>query len=44
MVIGSRPTHSSPVVRCTQGELVRMELVTGETGEAEWQPKKVFFS
>lgn len=29
----------------TQGELVAlMELVTGETGEPEWQPKKVFFS
>ena len=29
----------------TQGELVAlMELVTGETGESEWQPKKVFFS
>jgi tRNA pseudouridine55 synthase len=29
----------------TQGELVAlMELVMGETGEAEWQPKKVFFS
>jgi tRNA pseudouridine55 synthase len=29
----------------TQGELVAlMDLVTGETGESEWQPKKVFFS
>lgn len=29
----------------TQGELVAlMELVTGETGDPEWQPKKVFFS
>ena len=29
----------------TQGELVAlMELVTGETGAPEWQPKKVFFS
>jgi tRNA pseudouridine55 synthase len=29
----------------TQGELVAlMELVTGETGGPEWQPKKVFFS
>ena len=29
----------------TQGELVAlMDLVTGETGEPEWQPKKVFFS
>jgi tRNA pseudouridine55 synthase len=29
----------------TQGELVAlMELVTGETGDLEWQPKKVFFS
>ncbi len=29
----------------TQGELVAlMDLVTGETGELEWQPKKVFFS
>ena len=29
----------------TQGELVAlMELVTGETGEPEWQPKKVFFT
>jgi tRNA pseudouridine55 synthase len=29
----------------TQGELVAlMELVTGESGEPEWQPKKVFFS
>ncbi|HEY5984591.1 MAG TPA: tRNA pseudouridine(55) synthase TruB [Anaerolineales bacterium] len=29
----------------TQGELVALlELVTGETGEPEWQPKKVFFS
>ncbi len=29
----------------TQGELVAlMELATGETGEPEWQPKKVFFS
>jgi tRNA pseudouridine55 synthase len=29
----------------TQGELVAlMDLITGETGELEWQPKKVFFS
>ncbi len=29
----------------TQGELVAlMDFVTGETGEPEWQPKKVFFS
>ncbi len=29
----------------TQGELVAlMDLVTGESGELEWQPKKVFFS
>jgi tRNA pseudouridine55 synthase len=29
----------------TQGELVAlMDLVTGETGEPEWQPKKVFFT
>lgn len=29
----------------TQGELVAlMELVSGENGQAEWQPKKVFFS
>jgi len=29
----------------TQGELVAlMDLVTGENGELEWQPKKVFFS
>jgi tRNA pseudouridine55 synthase len=29
----------------TQGELVAiMELVTGETGAPEWQPRKVFFS
>src|SRR5512137_902653 len=29
----------------TQGELVAlMDLVTGETNEPEWQPKKVFFS
>jgi len=29
----------------TQGELVAlMEWVTGETGDPEWQPKKVFFS
>jgi len=29
----------------TQGELVAlMELVTGETGDPEWQPRKVFFS
>ncbi len=29
----------------TQGELVAlMDLMTGETGEPEWQPKKVFFS
>jgi tRNA pseudouridine55 synthase len=29
----------------TQGELVAlMDLVTGESGEPEWQPKKVFFS
>jgi tRNA pseudouridine55 synthase len=29
----------------TQGELVAlMELVNGETGDQEWQPKKVFFS
>lgn len=29
----------------TQGELVAlMDLVNGESGEAEWQPKKVFFS
>jgi tRNA pseudouridine55 synthase len=29
----------------TQGELVAlMDLVTGETGDLEWQPKKVFFS
>ena len=29
----------------TQGELVALiDLVTGETGEPEWQPKKVFFS
>lgn len=29
----------------TQGELVAlMDLVAGETGEPEWQPKKVFFS
>jgi tRNA pseudouridine55 synthase len=29
----------------TQGELVAlMELVTGEDGSAEWQPKKVFFA
>ncbi|MFN2119889.1 MAG: tRNA pseudouridine(55) synthase TruB [Anaerolineales bacterium] len=29
----------------TQGELVAlMDLVTGETGGPEWQPKKVFFS
>ena len=29
----------------TQGELVAlMDLVTGENGEPEWQPKKVFFS
>ncbi len=29
----------------TQGELVAlMELMTGESGEPEWQPKKVFFS
>jgi tRNA pseudouridine55 synthase len=29
----------------TQGELVALlELATGETGEPEWQPKKVFFS
>ena len=28
-----------------RGELVAlMDLVTGETGEPEWQPKKVFFS
>jgi tRNA pseudouridine55 synthase len=29
----------------TQGELVAlMELVTGETGDPEWQPRKVFFT
>jgi tRNA pseudouridine55 synthase len=29
----------------TQGELVAlMDLVAGETGEPEWQPKKVFFT
>jgi tRNA pseudouridine55 synthase len=29
----------------TQGELVAlMELMTGETGDLEWQPKKVFFT
>jgi hypothetical protein len=29
----------------TQGELVAlMDFVTGENGEPEWQPKKVFFS
>jgi hypothetical protein len=29
----------------TQGELVAlMELVTGENGSPEWQPKKVFFT
>src|SRR5512135_528635 len=29
----------------TQGELVAlMDLATGESGELEWQPKKVFFS
>jgi tRNA pseudouridine55 synthase len=29
----------------TQGELVAlMDFVTGETGDPEWQPKKVFFS
>jgi tRNA pseudouridine55 synthase len=29
----------------TQGELVAlMDLTTGETGEPEWQPRKVFFS
>ena len=29
----------------TQGELVAlMDLTTGESGEPEWQPKKVFFS
>jgi hypothetical protein len=29
----------------TQGELVAlMDMVTGETGEQEWQPKKVFFT
>jgi tRNA pseudouridine55 synthase len=29
----------------TQGELVAlMDLVTGEAGELEWQPKKVFFT
>lgn len=40
--------HPSPgMVRgvSTQGELVAlMDLVSGETGEPEWQPKKVFFS
>ena len=41
------PNAKSGSVRgvSTQGELVAlMELVTGETGDPEWQPKKVFFS
>ena len=45
--IKADPTAKPGSVRgvSTQGELVAlMELVTGETGEPEWQPKKVFFS
>jgi tRNA pseudouridine55 synthase len=39
-VLGSRVRGVS-----TQGELVAlMELVTGEDGSPEWQPKKVFFT
>ena len=39
----AKPGHARGV--STQGELVAlMELVTGETGDPEWQPKKVFFS
>ncbi len=45
--VKAAPDAKSGLVRgvSTQGELVAlMDLVTGENGSSEWQPKKVFFS
>jgi len=45
--VKAAPNAQQGMVRgvSTQGELVAlMELVSGENGQAEWQPKKVFFS